>query len=139
MDLLRRIGGIVLFLFLFSACVRDDSFNKMIKPEGCFALISEEPQRVSEHMILKITEIADYRCPVGSICSTTGEVEIFVQSYVDGEMTDLQLTYNKSHSSCEKSYKGHKIRIVDVTPHLYADEPAIDLQNYRVYISIEIE
>lgn len=135
MNLLRRIGGIVLFMFLLWGCNSENitGFNEIY--DGDIVLAYNEQVRVSETMIAKIVKVDDNRCPIGETCSSTGWVDVQLEIYHEGEFHDFEITYNKSQTTCIKECKGHEIEIFDVLPHRYCKEE-INQADYRVYLRI---
>ena len=139
MNSLRLLGGIVLFVFLFSSCEKENSFQKFEMPKGGLILNYGTPQRVSENMTLKIVKIEDNRCPIGISCSATGVVTVFFESYVNNENTEFSVVYNKNNPELITTFNGHQVSIVEVLPYRYDDDAEIEAQNFRIYLDVVSE
>lgn len=137
MKYLRLIEGIVLLTLVFSSCVKESSYYEGETKDGNFILTNNVAQRVNEEMILKIMDISDTRCPVGTVCSSVGNVKVLFQVYANKEFNDLEITYSTFHESNCDTIKGYTISIINVTPHPYIDSPEIDSLDYRVIVKVE--
>ena len=135
MNLLRRIGGIVLFVFLLWGCNNENitGFNEIY--DGDIVLGYNDQVRVSDSMIAKMVKVDDNRCPIGKTCSSTGCVDVQLEIYYGGEFHNVEITYNKSQTTCTKTYMGHQIEIFDVLPYRYNEE-VINQADYRIYLRV---
>lgn len=136
MNSLRVLGGIVLFVFLFSSCDNENSFQKFEMPKGGLILNYNTPQRVSESMTLKIVRIEDNRCPIGSCCSSTGDVTVFFESYLNNNISEVSIVYKKNQPELLTTVNEHQISIVDVFPYRYHDDVGIDIKDFRIYLKV---
>lgn len=135
---LRLIGGITLLLFLVSSCVKEVSSYTEEIPVGNIVMRSQSPLRVSDNMILEITQITDNRCPIGQVCSSSGEVTIEFKAYINSAYVNFSVNYadmnevSGSTANCE----GNTIQILNVNPFPYSDTQ-VKLEDYRVELKVE--
>lgn len=133
---LRLIEAIVLLMLLFSSCTKDPSYFEGETKDGNFILIDEVAQRVNNDLILKVTNITDTRCPVGTVCTATGYVKLAIQVYVNKEFKDLEIIFSALNQSNSDTINGYNITVLKVTPHPYVNLPEIDSLDYRVIVAV---
>ena len=139
MNFLRlTLGGVLVFAFLFSSCEKDVSFYGNEIPKGKIVMKNHSPQRVSDNMILEITDINDSRCPLGVVCSSTGSVDISFKAYVDSTFSDFSVSFEQIFQDqvTSTNYEGHLIEIYRVNPHPY-EGVDIDPDDYIVVVQVQ--
>ena len=132
MENLRLTGGFLLLAFILSSCVKEVSYYEEKIPQGSFVLKKQAPQRVSDNLILEIVEISDTRCPIGDVCSSSGDVFVVFKASVNASSLELKMDYEEveTNTGCTAIFEGHQIQILQVSPHPYCNEE-IDVNNYR--------
>lgn len=138
MRILRLTMGFVLMnAFILSSCVKEVSYFEEEIPKGKIVMKNHMPQRVSEEMILEITDINDSRCPVGVVCSSIGAVDIAFKAYINSEFVDFGITYEdlSADQVWSTNFEGHLIEIYRVNPKPLNGEE-IDPNDYNVEIKV---
>lgn len=125
-----------MFVFLFSSCDNENSFQKFEMPKGGLILHYNKSQRVSENMVLKIVKIEDDRCPIGVCCSSVGGVTVFFESYVNNNNSEFSVVYVKNHPESLTTFNEYEISIVDVLPYRFDDDVEIEINDFRIYLNV---
>jgi hypothetical protein len=138
MKVLQLIGGIVI-LFIFISCTNNNEIYKSETPDGSIRLRLNVQQRVSDHLLLEITELKDNRCPVGAVCSNPGFVQIGFRVFTDDGISNTELFFSnfKYGVPTIDTIMGHTIELVRVTPFPFVDKPLDDPDSYTVSLRVE--
>lgn len=135
MVLITRMGVFACFLFLLVACSEDTPDSDGI-PQGEIELTNSSPQRISDDIILELTEVADTRCPVGVVCSSAGSVELSFIVYHTGGTYNKTINFNPINASTCDTIKNMNVCIKEVLPYRYVDQE-LQLEDYRVIFEVE--
>lgn len=132
------IWGIVVFLLFLFACTKDVGQFQDEFQVGNIKMRINASQRVSEQMMLEITSIKDYRCPIGVLCTTDGDVVINFKVQMLGQTIEEHISYNESSSSV-LSIQNHSIKVLNVRPYPFANGEMANETDYTVEIIVEKE
>ena len=135
MGLFTRMGIFVWLIVLFFSCSDDSQFTDAGVINGEVVLQSGAPQRINNDLILEITGIDDTRCPIGQICSSSGNVFVTFEVYNNGTSSQHKMKYSEMDQQSTDTIEGVVIEIVDVAPYRYSDDD-INLEDYRVTIDV---
>ncbi|MBN1769104.1 MAG: hypothetical protein JXR50_03505 [Prolixibacteraceae bacterium] len=117
------------------ACSEDTPDSDGI-PQGEIELTNSSPQRISDDIILELTEVADTRCPVGVVCSSAGSVELSFIVYHTGGSYNKTINFNPiSESTCD-TIQNLDVCIKEVLPYRYVGQE-LQLEDYRVIFEVE--
>lgn len=136
MKILRRTAGIVMLVILFLGCNNNNITQLYDLQEGEFELVSNELLRIDNNLIIKLISISDKRCPIGVVCDHSGNVDLELEMYYNGEFKNIELSYNKSITGLSVDFEGYNISIVEVMPYLYDNEQVIELADYKIYLKV---
>lgn len=123
-----------IIVLLFS-CSDDSEFNDEGIIEGEVVLKSGTPQRINSDIILELTGINDSRCPIGVVCSSSGNVYITFEVYNSGASFQHEIKYCEMEELLTDTIEGAVIKIVDIAPYRYPEEE-VRLEDYRVTIDV---
>lgn len=137
MKIQQAIWGIVFLVLLFSACTKDVGTFEEDIPKGNIMMKNLIPQRVSDQMILEVVNIEDYRCPLGQMCSSSGEAVISFKTITNGETEVIKASFNGISSNCLLSFKGHVISILRVSPYPNLENPVKNIGDYFIEVKVE--
>ncbi len=132
-----RLWGVVLIIVFISSCKKEASQHIYDIPEGNIVLTASKIHRVSQYLVLEITDIEDTRCPIGVVCCSPGEVHIFISVIEQDGIRDYSLEYSKMRGQSTDTISNHKIEIIEVTPLRYENDTLISLNDYRVVVDVE--
>jgi len=137
MKVIQSIGGFVILFILFS-CSNNAEIYKSEYPDKNVRLRLNVQERISDNLLLEITELRDFRCPVGAVCSHTGYVEVAVRVFTDEGISNADLVYNEFRRGAENidTINGHIVELVEVTPYPFIDQPAEVPENYTVSLIV---
>lgn len=135
MVLITRMGVFACFLFLLMACSDDTPYSDGIQ-QGEIELTYSSPQRISDDIILELTEVADSRCPVGVVCSSAGSVELSFIIYNTNGSYDKSISFCSFNENTCDTIQNLNVCIKEVLPYRYADQE-LQLEDYRVIFEVE--
>ncbi|MBN2263232.1 MAG: hypothetical protein JW735_09980 [Prolixibacteraceae bacterium] len=136
MKILRRTAGIVVLVILFLGCNNNNITQLYDTQENEFELVSNELLRIDNNLIIKLLSVSDKRCPIGVVCDHSGNVDLGLEMYYNGEFKNIELSYNKSITGLSVDFEGYNLSVVEVMPYLYNNEQVIDLADYKIYIKV---
>lgn len=137
MKALLMIGGVIIFCALFS-CAYNSATYDSDTPQGSINLKYNVQQRVDNNLLLEVIDLYDNRCPIGSVCSNGGTVDVSFKIFVNNKIETKMISFSDFPNLAQPydTISGYRIELVKVLPLPYAGNPVEKLSNYTVCVLV---